>query len=265
MGLLLIRLLIALNDKEANSTDYFIAYTMLMNYDELSKMSINEVATLCYVSKSTISKFIRSINFEDYAEFREASKFKENRYGFNLNFNKNIMEFIENKGTDKYIDVIHEDIEELKRNLNLEKIKKLAQYLNEYKKVAAFGALFSEYAALDLQAKLAYNRKFIFTNLDDVKQDNFIKNSKEDTLIILYSNSGRYFEKYQTSEFQTNKDFSNVKAKIILITSNKKFENHPKVDLCIYFSHTSKIQTHSILYTIINDIITMEYRKFLKI
>ncbi len=261
MGILLNRLLIMLNDSDPKSTEYHIAFTLLMNFYSLYDISINQVAEQCNVSKSTISKFIRNIDFEDYASFRAAATFKENKYGFSLNYNQNIAEYIEENGMDSYLDIIHNDIEECKQSIDMNKIDELAKDLIKYKKVASFGLLFSEIAALDLQTKLAYNGKFIITNLNDVKQDEFIHNAKEDTLIIIFSNSGSYMKKYQMSEFQITKNFLNTKAKIILITSNKEMEEFKNVDLCISFNNTSNVQTHSNIFQIINDYITLRYRQ----
>ena len=87
MGNFLNRLLAMLNDNDLDSTNYHIAMTLLMNFYSLYKLSIGEVAKLCSVSKSTISKFIIVLNFEDYADFRASAYFKENRYGYNLNYN----------------------------------------------------------------------------------------------------------------------------------------------------------------------------------
>ncbi|MEY8353483.1 MurR/RpiR family transcriptional regulator [Lachnospiraceae bacterium 54-53] len=261
MGILLNRLLIVLNDSDLKSTDYHIAFTLLSNFYLISEMTIKEVADLCSVSKSTISKFIRKLNFEDYAEFKAAAPFVENRSGFKLNYNRNIAEFIEENGLVSYIDIILKDVSSCKHSIDMEKIKELAGYLAEYRKVASFGLLFSELGAMDLQTKLAYNGKFIITNLNDVKQDEYINSAGDDTLIIIYSNSGSYIQRYMLSEFQTKKDYSKLKAKIVLITGNTRMENHPDVDLCISFTHKSMVQTHSIIYPLINDMIIMEYRK----
>ncbi|MGB8452435.1 MAG: MurR/RpiR family transcriptional regulator [Anaerocolumna sp.] len=261
MGILLNRLLIILNDSDLKSTDYHIAFTLLSNFYSICEMSIGEVAHLASVSKSTISKFIRKLNFEDYAEFKAAAPFVENKYGYKLNYNQNIAEYLEQNSLVSYIDIILNDISLCKKNIDMERVKKLAGDLVNYKKVASFGLLFSELGAMDLQTKLAYNGKFIITNLSDEKQDDFINCAGEDTLIIIYSNSGTYIQRYMLSEFQTKKDYSKIKAKIVLITGNAKMENHPDVDLCISFGHKSPVQTHSIIYPLINDIIVMEYRK----
>lgn len=261
MGILLNRLLIMLNDSDPKSTDYHIAFTLLMNFYSLCSMPIGEVAKLCSVSKSTISKFTRSIGFESYADFRAAAPFKENKYGFNLNYNQNIIEYVEKNGMDSYLDIIHKDIEECKKSLNIACINELAKDLTLYKKVACFGLLFSQIAAVDLQTKLAYNGKFILSNMNDIKQDEFIRNATEDTLLIIFSNSGGYIKKYQLSEFQEEKNFSNTKAKVVLITSNAEMEKEADVDLCITFRHTSNVQTHSIIFPIISDMIALRYRQ----
>ena len=57
MGILLVRLIDVINEYSEDSTFYSIAYTMLLNFDNLQNLSINDVANLCHVSKSTISKF----------------------------------------------------------------------------------------------------------------------------------------------------------------------------------------------------------------
>mgnify|MGYP001253847086 FL=1 len=55
--------------------------------------------------------------------------------------------------------------------------------------------------------------------------------------------------------------FKQTKAKIVVITANKNMENHPYVDLCIDFQHSSEVQTHAILYQVITDFITFKYKK----
>jgi DNA-binding MurR/RpiR family transcriptional regulator len=261
MGILLNRLLIMLNDSDLDSIEYHIAYTLLMNFHSIYQLSIQQVADLCSVSKSKISKFIRDMHFEDYADFRAAAQVHNNKYVFNLNYNQNIVKYIEDRGMDAYIQNIHHDIEDCRLSLDMKKIEKLAEYLIQYKKAAAFGLLFSELAAVDLQTKLAYSGKFIITNMSDVKQDELINNAHDDLLIIIFSNSGNYMKQYQLSEFQDSKNIFKSKAKIVLITSNKAMESDPRIDLCLTFNHLSKVQTHSFIYPLINDYITMKYRE----
>lgn len=263
MGLLIHRLLTLLNTEEPNSTNYHIAMTFLQNYDSISTLSIGSMATLCSVSKSTLSKFARSIGFEDYFDLKDKAPFKENRFQFNLNYVSNILTPIENEGTDPYFEAIIKDIQFYQKSINLETIDRLANDLIKYENVAAFGLLFSESAAIDFQYKLAYNQKFIFTCLSDIEQEKFIGNAKEDTLVIIFSNSGDYVKKNQLKEgnFQ-KKIFQKTKAKIVLVTSNSKMVKSKDIDYCILFHHETSSQTHYFMYQIVTDMIVHRYRYF---
>ncbi|MBF4694167.1 MurR/RpiR family transcriptional regulator [Fusibacter ferrireducens] len=265
MGLLLQRLLIVLNDEDYNSTPYYIAMTMLNNFYLINELTISELAKLCNVSKSTISKFIREIGFEDYTDFRVAAPFIENRYKNELNYNTNVMGYMSEKGLEGYFEAIIGDIKDYWHDIDMDKIDELAKDLVDYKIVASFGLMYSESAAIDFQTKLAYNKKFIITKLSDVKQDEFIENAGEDTLIIIFTNSGNYIKKYQITEGNLEKSvFDRTRAKVVVITSNKEMEQDPRVDLCVLFKHTSKMQTHPIMFQIISDLIVHRYRLYSK-
>lgn len=263
MGMLYNRLLIILNEESPDSTYYHIALVMLKHIEELMKIPINKLAEICDVSKSTISKFIRFIGYEDYAEFRYAATFEDNKYNNNFNYVYNVMKYIENNSMDCFIDTIRKDIEATYRNLDWDSIDRLVKDLVQYKRVAAFGLMFSETAAMDLQVKLAYNKKFIVTNLNDLKQDYFIQNAGEDTLIIAFSDSGEFINKYQNIEdFANKKAFSATKAKVVVITSNRNMEKDPRVDYCIYYEKTTSLCTHRIVYGVLTDVIAYKYRQY---
>ncbi|OOM82080.1 HTH-type transcriptional regulator MurR [Clostridium puniceum] len=263
MGELLNRLLIILNNGKENSTHYHIANVLLCNFESIKNMTISEVADLCFVSKSTISKFARYIGFDDFLEMKLASSYRSNKYSNNLNYNDNILSYIESHTEEEYIDVIIDDLKLAKSSIDMSKIDELVENLIKYDKVAAFGLLYSESAAMDLQMKLAYNGKYITTHINDVEQNEFIKNADKDTLIIIFTNSGDYIKKYQlvTAGNIDKNVFRQTKAKIVAITANKKIEKYPYVNLCITFRHASSVQTHSILFQLITDFIAFRYKK----
>lgn len=120
---------------------------------------------------------------------------------------------------------IHQDISAPYMSMDWPKIDRLVKDIAYYQKVVTFGLLFSETAALDLQAKLAYNQKFIVTNLNDLKQAQYIRDVKEDTLIIIFSDSGMFIDKYQKiGDFSYKQVFTKTKAKVVAITSNQELE-----------------------------------------
>ncbi|HBN55352.1 MAG TPA: MurR/RpiR family transcriptional regulator [Lachnospiraceae bacterium] len=265
MGMLYNRLLIILNEESSDSTYYHIALLMLQHCEELNDMSIQELADLCSVSKSTISKFIRFIGYEDLADFKYASIFQENKYHYNTNYVNDVMKYIEQNSMDSFILTLHQDISASYMNLDWSRVNQLAADLADYQNVAAFGLLFSETAALDLQAKLAYNKKFIVTNQNDLKQERYILNAKEDTLIIIFTDSGMYLDRYdQIGDFANKHVFDHTKAKIVAITSNPALKEDPRIAYCICYQKSRSLCTHRIVYGVLTDIIAYQYRTYVK-
>lgn len=262
MGNLLNRLLIMLNSEDPDSTYYHIAMTMLQNFDLLGKLAIQELAELCDVSKSTISKFIRALGFEDFSDFKCDTPFFENKYGNNLNYNSNVLRYLDHHSFEDYVAIAQADLAQALSSIDSAAIDQLAHDLMQYEKVAAFGLMFSETAALDLQTKLAYCKKFIVTSLDDLKQNRFIRSAGEDTLIIVFSNSSDFLYRYQLTTGRIPRpEFHQSKAKVVLITSNQNEAKDPRVAYYIRFKHTSRVQNHRFVYQLISDMIAYRYRE----
>lgn len=144
-------------------------------------------------------------------------------------------------------------------------INELAKCLTIYDKVGAFGLLFSESAAIDFQYKLAYAGKFIITYQSDLKQIEFIEQADEETLLVIFSNSGGFLQRQQLRDDVPYRNvFENTKAKIFVITANEEVRNYRFVHDIILFPHETIFQTHSFIYQIIMDIIVSKYRHYLK-
>ena len=153
------RLLYILNENLPGSTWYCIAMKMLQYYGDLDMISIEEMASLCAVSKSTISKFIRVLGYEDYRTFQKQAAINLNRKQRENYFVTDVMRYIDEHSTDAYVDAVLRDIRMTYELLDWEKLDRLAAEIYHYEKVAAFGCDFSETAALDLQTKLRDQRK----------------------------------------------------------------------------------------------------------
>ena len=263
MSLLIIRLITFLNAQSPETTTYHIALTMLENYDKLHQLSITDVAKLCNVSKSTISKFARQLGFDDYLDLKDNATFVENRFNNPLNYLSNILTSIQTEGIDDYLTSVIKDITYLQQHLDLSAIDRLVNAMINHRRVYAFGLVFSESAAIDLQYKLAYNGKFIQTFQDDVLQERILEEATDDTLVIIFTNSGDYLTKQQIHLGTPRKNvFMNTAAHVIAVTANPNVKNFSFIDDAIVFPHQTHYQTHSIMYQIITDLIVTRYREF---
>ena len=110
MYILYNRLITALNEKKPDSTEFYIAKMMIWNLWELPRMSISDVAKMCAVSKSTISKFVRDIGFEDYLDFKLEAVRQGKKEIYNSNGKCNITDYIRGHGIWEYEKILSEDI-----------------------------------------------------------------------------------------------------------------------------------------------------------
>lgn len=200
MYILYNRLITALNEKKPDSTEFYIAKMMIWNLWELPRMSISDVAKMCAVSKSTISKFVRDIGFEDYLDFKLEAVRQGKKEIYNSNGKCNITDYIRGHGIWEYEKILSEDIRSVLFGIEEDQLKRLAVDLHEYKHLAAFGISYSESAAINLQHKMHYYHKFLYTTMNDRQQENYIESADEETLIFIFSNSGKYITEYQNRE-----------------------------------------------------------------
>ncbi|MGYP003610750891 len=122
------------------------------------------------------------MKYDNYVDFRYAATFTDNKYHNKINFVEDVMGYMGSHSMDDYFHTIQEDLKAAYENLDWEAIDRFVEDLVRYEKVAAFGLMFSETAAVDLQVKLGYNGKFIVTNMNDSKQIEYLRNADEDTL-----------------------------------------------------------------------------------
>ena len=98
--------------------------------------------------------------------------------------------------------------------------------------------------------------------LDDIKQTRNIARADADTLLIVFSDSGQYLNRYDTIDDFYHKDiFNTTRAKIVLITSDEKMAHDPRVAYSILFRRGDEVHTHRTAYPFISDMIAWRYRE----
>ena len=84
----------------------------------------------------------------------------------------------------------------------------------------------------------------------------------KDTLLIVLSDSGQYLNRYETIDDFYHKDvFNTTKAKIVLITSDRKMAKDPRVAYSILFPRGKGVRTHRTTYPLLSDMIAWRYRE----
>ncbi len=254
---LMIILLSTINSEPIDSNNYRIAHYILENIESLEDVSITELSKVCYVSNSSISRFCRDIGLKDYNELKSQIA----KYGAAREYAKNKFYFKDENPEhymSSYIHAVISELNMLEKNLNQKMIHQLVLDLFQYEKVAAFGYTKSQNEALTLQFDLQTSKKIIHTSMRYANQIEYITHANKDNMIIIYSESGTYFQRMFPRK-NIFKDLKN-KPKIYMITSNKDV-NLPYVDGYIFYNSNNDYASHPYPLSVITSLICLDYAK----
>lgn len=263
MNVVLQRLLQEIESCREGSTDHHLALALLQNSEKIDTVSIGEMAKTCAVSKSTVSKFVRKMGFEDYADFKlEARRAHERDPYVYSRENVNTATYILKHGESAYLDVLFRDMRGAFDGANDEAIDELVHDLHTFAHLASFGEGYSQLACLSLQQTMGFYRRFVFTTQNDATKAEYIQNAGPDTCILVVSNSGMFISSYAGLEGNPEKDlFNRTRARVYLLTSNPEMENDPRLYRCILNRFSETLQNHIILNQIVIQQIELAYHR----
>lgn len=257
---LVIILLSTINSEPKDSNNYKIAKYLLENLHTLEDLSISDLANNCFVSNSSISRFCKEIGLDNYNTLKSQIikipleyRYAHNKFNFTPSKNENILQ--------SYVFSIIDNLKNLYTDKLDSQITALVKNIYQYKEVGVFGYMHSESIALNLQYDLQTNGKLIFTHIKFTNQKEFINNADENTLIIIFSESGSYFNRVypRTTPFTNQKN----KPKIVLITSNLN-ATFPYVDEYITYSSRNDYASHPYSLMTIESMIALKYLEYIK-
>lgn len=263
MYIVVYRLTNLLNNSQYNSTNMHICRKLLEIVADLERMSIAQVADKCNVSKSTLSKFVKTLGFENYKDFRENAIREKDESFYTGNVGLEMEKYIEKYRMDNFLKLLAKDVEQFMQGIDMQQVRRLVKALYEAPRVAAFGMVYSETVAMDFVFQMAELRKTVETRIHDLQQEEYFKMADADTLIIIFSNTGQYI--YRDGMKATNSTRSFVrktKAKTALITSNRDALKEPYIDYPVLFSFTSVVQNQVFLERLMNNVIIDEYKNY---
>lgn len=257
---LTIILLSTINSEPIDSNNYKIAKYLLENLHSLEDLSISDLANECFVSNSSISRFCKEIGLNNFNTLKSQIIQIPLKYRY-ANNKFNFQPFDSENPFKSYINSITDNLNNLYTDKLYQQINSLVKDIYNYQNIGAFGYMHSESIALNLQYDLQTNGKLIFTHIKFTNQIEFINNATKDTLIIIFSESGSYFNRLypRTTPFHNQKN----KPKIVLITSNQEC-NFPYVDEYIFYNSRKDYASHPYALITIESMIAFMYLEYLK-
>ncbi|MBQ0065491.1 MAG: MurR/RpiR family transcriptional regulator [Firmicutes bacterium] len=247
-------LLSTMASERKDSTNNEIARFLLSHYEEVKNLGISELAKVCHVSNSSISRFCKEIGLEGFAELKELLT-TTNFYFERQSLKNNSLQRLQENAN-----LVKKSIEQVEKSVNMEAIISLCEDIRYYQNISSFGLLKAETVAMNFQSDMLMLGKQVYTSVSFQHQLDHILSANSDELIIIFSYTGSYFE---TNNFRGKKNQLR-KPKIWMITGQKKdFPDY--IDRIIYFESDHNQGSHPYQLQFIESLIAQEYAKGLEL
>ena len=234
----------------ADSINGHIAAYILTHIEEVRTASVRELAGKAHVSASSISRFCREIGLADYNELKELS------WHTTLDFKICSSSETASEQKSDYVSMVQKSLDLVRDSVEMEKLQQLCLDIRSYPKVAVFGVMKSEGVAMNLQADLMRQGKIVVTKLPFSEQIDYLENADADSLIIIFSYRGIYFQYGFPRNFQKPRS---KRSKIWFVTSDPKAASSGLYDGVIWFESLQDQTSHPYQLQLIADLIAQSY------
>lgn len=258
MKSLFYRLIIFLDTASETDTNYNIAWYMAHNFSKVAKMGISQLAKECYVSPATISRFCRTLGYENYAHLKqECSSFSSDSKKFNnlINVPLKMMKNKPKECTKIYANQVCTAVSKLSETLDWFVVDKVLKAIHDSDSVAFFGMQFSHSAALHFQTDLLMLEKFTMAYIETERQIECANSLDENSVAIIFTVNGNYAR----GNAKIIQYLKKSKCKIALITNNPDINLGINVDYVIILGDSQQRKTgkHTLLTTV--ELMSLRY------
>lgn len=177
------------------STDFRIAEYLLQHLDELETVSMDDIAHGTYVSKSTISRFVRKYGFESYDAFLSSvSDFSHGNHQINLRLTNDEVALIADEPAsyfETYVDAIRASLDDLKRSVDVQDLEDLMDLLCS-RPCALLACDQPMVLARELQLELLRQGVVVQLGLTEPKRQQIAHDLQEGSFALFLSNYGGF-------------------------------------------------------------------------
>lgn len=219
------------NYNDQKDANYDIAKTILENYYKIPDLTIYELADLCFVSASSITRFIKAIGYESYRLFREDL---HNTIQIDVDYSKNV-----NLATEadlkpiykRYTENVIENIQYTYEHVDYDQLHRIGEMIYQTKEMAFLGLEYANMVGLHFQNKMASLNRFVQLGVTDEKQRILVDELKEGALVFVASLEGSFF--YRNTDLMEKLKQKNCHVVAITMLTAGKFMNYcDEIMLC---------------------------------
>ena len=155
------RLLSIVNYGDGKEVNVDIAKTILQNYNKIPELTIFDLADLCYVSSSSITRFVRTLGYDSYKEFKSDI---DHTLAIDVDYSKRInMATAEDLKPiyQRYTENVIENIQFTFDHIDYRQLNRVCEMIYQAKEIALFGLEYANYVGIHFQNKMASLNRLI--------------------------------------------------------------------------------------------------------
>ncbi len=223
-----------------NKTDdiHFVIANMLLDLsaEEIEHLTINRLASLCFTSISTISRFSRSLGFESYQMLKRQCVISRKGYRSMFHDSLENMNFDFKEDRDilvNYASSVGEAMIEFAKSVDFNEIDRLIDMIHDHEDVYFFGVQLSAFMIEHFQFMLLSLGKQIRFSSNELAQDHLVHEIKPKSLAVIVSVDGNFIR----SKPETTFNLMNSDITKVIITQNPTIRYHDDFDQVLLLSH----------------------------
>ena len=238
---ILTSLLSIMNQNDESNVDCVLAKYLLEHLDEIPRLSIYDLADACYVSRSSIHRFVRSCGYESFREFKKAS----------VDADMHRRRFIQYTDfTDYPVHLKYQTMqmmEDVTRIADSEEMSRTIEAIHDSKEVVFLVADDSSSPVRVFQQQMTAVNKIVCVLTSSNTNLSMIDSLTDRDLLIVCSISGNF-------AIMINDDVRDLATKKILLTTNRTTLFSSSYDTIFYlssyrFSASSNLVASQNIYT----------------
>ncbi len=191
------------NSYPVTDTNHVIANFFLEHLYAMDSITITDVATACFTSNATISRFARNVGCENFQILKQGLASENKRTAKELLIdNKEDLKFTlgdDRKELEDYIERIHESLKGMAKTIDFEQIDQLNQLIHDYDVVYFCGTQLPGMLSNHIQFMLLNCSKVthaVWTREQHERMIQDIRSRTDKVLVIVLSLNGNYTRVY---------------------------------------------------------------------
>lgn len=175
-----------INENEENDSNYVLAHYFLNHYHELNSLNIYDVADKCFVSRSSVRRFCKSLGYENFLDLK-------NEFSTYDDQNQSYMKYAKRVNYRELLtSEINEMIKELNKRMDTREVYNIAEKMKNSRHIVFLTSGTLAGYVKDFQQSMIFNKKVINV-VSELYSDNKLLNKLDERdYLITISTTGTF-------------------------------------------------------------------------